>query len=165
MPLSGTGSYPALQNGLHLSSLQRVRIDPTKNPRFVNASIAYSEQVGVNLQLGGSRGDINFLYKRTNHIIKCFIVYTLYIPSDSKARSRCASTCCDFMPVAPLLAAITIRKPTFSGRLFSRARSPSRMMRLHRLRTTAEPSLVDVVKPMRFIIFFSGWALASLLAW
>ena len=42
-------------------------------PLFVNASRAYSEQVGVNLQEGGFKGEINFLYSLTKPIIKYFI--------------------------------------------------------------------------------------------
>jgi hypothetical protein len=33
---------------------------PLNIPYFVNAWIAYSEQVGLNLHEGGKRGDINF---------------------------------------------------------------------------------------------------------
>ena len=37
-------------------------------PYLSIASIEYSEQVGVNLQLGGSRGDMKYLYSFINDI-------------------------------------------------------------------------------------------------
>lgn len=39
-PFSGTGSYPPLENGLQRKILLIVRINPTKKPRFLNASMA-----------------------------------------------------------------------------------------------------------------------------
>lgn len=47
----GTGSYPPLLHGLHRSILFIDKYEPFMNPKFSRASIAYSEHVGVNLQL------------------------------------------------------------------------------------------------------------------
>ena len=51
------------------------------------------------------------------------------ICSEARAERRCSSISVLFIATAALLAAITIRKPTFSGLFFSTARSPSRRMR------------------------------------
>jgi len=42
--------------------LRAARAEPFNAPYFLIASIAYSEQVGVNLQLEGKNGDIIYLY-------------------------------------------------------------------------------------------------------
>ncbi len=52
-----TGSYPPALNGWHLNILFKARKRPFKAPYVLTASIEYSEQVGVNLQLEGSRGE------------------------------------------------------------------------------------------------------------
>ena len=49
-----------LEKVLHLKMRHTVSPNPTKKPRFVNASTAYCEQLGVNLQHAGLIGDINF---------------------------------------------------------------------------------------------------------
>ena len=46
----GTGSYPPLHNGLHLKILYIDSRAPLSAPCVSIASMAYAEQVGVNLQ-------------------------------------------------------------------------------------------------------------------
>lgn len=58
----GTGSYPPLQKGLHRATLITVSTSPFIIPCFFNASIAYTEHVGLNLQEGGKYGDMAILY-------------------------------------------------------------------------------------------------------
>jgi hypothetical protein len=43
----GTGSYPPLENGLHLKILQAARRPPFKAPYFWMASRPYWEQLGI----------------------------------------------------------------------------------------------------------------------
>jgi len=69
----GTGSYPPLQNGLHLSILHTERASPQITPHSLIASIAYLEQVGVKRQHGGFSGDIYFLYSDIIKISAVFI--------------------------------------------------------------------------------------------
>ena len=58
----GTGSYPYLLfSGLQRKNLQRASDKPTNTPRVSIASYAYSEQVGVNLQLFPNAGEMFFL--------------------------------------------------------------------------------------------------------
>jgi hypothetical protein len=59
--LYGTGSYPGLQNGLQRTNLFIKSQVPFAAPYFSIASSAYSEQVGVNLQLAGNTGDMRRL--------------------------------------------------------------------------------------------------------
>ncbi len=54
----GTGSNPYLPNGRHLLSLLIVKIIPCNGPCISIASIAYSEQVGVNRQFFPKYGEI-----------------------------------------------------------------------------------------------------------
>ena len=54
----GTGSYPPSWYGLHRIIRLIERISPLPGPYFFIASKAYAEQVGVYLQLGGNRGEI-----------------------------------------------------------------------------------------------------------
>ncbi len=58
---SGTGSSPPTQNGWHLIRRLNPIHMPLTAPCFSTACIAYSEQVGVNLQLGGKKGEMNVL--------------------------------------------------------------------------------------------------------
>ena len=111
-------------------------------------------------------GEIIFRYRRTSQIITYFILIhclsvVLYIPSFVNATSSSRSMSVLFRLTAALRAAMTIRNPTLSSFFFSIARSPSLKIRLHLLRTTAEPSFVEVVRPIRFTIFFSGCDFAS----
>lgn len=53
-----TGSYPPLQKGLHLKILLMAINKPFSAPYFSMACIAYSEHVGVNLQLSPRYGDM-----------------------------------------------------------------------------------------------------------
>ena len=57
----GTGSYPEPPPGRHLNNLFTARNIPLKGPYFDIASMAYCEQVGVNLQDGGNNGDMQSL--------------------------------------------------------------------------------------------------------
>ena len=77
---SGTGSYPPLQNGLHLNTLLIVSILPFNAPWIFSASIAYCEQVGVNRQQGLLSGEINFLYKVTKKIRTYLIIICPIFP-------------------------------------------------------------------------------------
>ena len=86
------------------------------------------------------------------------------IESLEKASLSWSSISVLFRLIAALLAAITIRKPRFSGFFFSRLRSASRIILRSLDLITAHPSLVDVVSPMRLTVFFSGCAFASLFA-
>jgi len=54
----GTGSCPCPPQGLHLITLFIVSQNPLKGPYLLKASIAYCEQVGVNLHEGPSHGEI-----------------------------------------------------------------------------------------------------------
>jgi hypothetical protein len=54
----GTGSKPPLKRGLHFNILFMDRYKPFIKPYFLNELIEYSEQVGLNRQLGPIRGDI-----------------------------------------------------------------------------------------------------------
>lgn len=56
----GTGSYPLPPQGLQRSIRFIVSHNPFHGPYFRSASIAYCEQVGVNLHDGGVKGDIQF---------------------------------------------------------------------------------------------------------
>ena len=51
-PVSGTGSYPPLQNGWHRNRRYMDRTNPARNPLLSKASTAYAEQVGTNRQEG-----------------------------------------------------------------------------------------------------------------
>ena len=58
----GTGSYPPLQNGLHLAILHIPSAMPFMAPKRSIASAVYSEQVGRNLHVGYLlRGEMYFL--------------------------------------------------------------------------------------------------------
>lgn len=59
--LSGTGSKPPLESGLHLKSRLIIKKIATKKERFCKASIAYSLQVGVYIQLVYKLWEIFFL--------------------------------------------------------------------------------------------------------
>ena len=78
-PFKGTGSYPPLQNGLHLSILDTVNAVPTMAPLVLSASIEYSEQLGINLQHLGFSGEISFLYAFTSAMSRYFIFIFLNI--------------------------------------------------------------------------------------
>lgn len=69
-----TGSYPPLQKGLHRMILFTAIHPPFHAPYFVMASIAYSEQVGRNLQHGFFKGERYFRYPRIIQIKHFFIV-------------------------------------------------------------------------------------------
>ncbi len=56
----GTGSKPLPPPGLHLEILFTESHMPLNNPCFFKASAAYCEQVGVNLHLGPSSGEIAY---------------------------------------------------------------------------------------------------------
>ena len=59
----GTGSYPHPPKGLHLSTRHTASARPAITPHSVIASIAYCEQLGVNLQEGVPlSGEITLLY-------------------------------------------------------------------------------------------------------
>ncbi len=73
-PFSGGGSYPTLPNGLHRKKRHVVKKIPLILPCISIASIAYSEQVGVNLQLLPKWGEIYFLYPFNNLIKIHFIL-------------------------------------------------------------------------------------------
>lgn len=63
MPSSqGTGSYPWPPQGWHLLIRLMASQAPLSGPYFFNASIAYWEQVGVNLQEGPSHGEMIHWY-------------------------------------------------------------------------------------------------------
>jgi len=49
----GTGSYPLPPHGLHLNIRHIAKAIPLIGPCLISACLAYSEQVGVNLQDGG----------------------------------------------------------------------------------------------------------------
>ena len=57
----GTGSYPPLHSGWHLKIRHKAKKQPLKLPCIRIASIAYSEQVGVNRQQGILAGEMFFL--------------------------------------------------------------------------------------------------------
>ena len=54
----GTGSYPPLEKGLHRKNLAAASRLPFITPWISSASIAYCEQVGMNLQAGGVREEM-----------------------------------------------------------------------------------------------------------
>ena len=53
------GSCPPSQNGLHLKTLLTVSQRALKGPKAAKACKAYSEQLGVNLQVPGKIGEIS----------------------------------------------------------------------------------------------------------
>lgn len=68
----GTLSRPdCLLKGLHLKSLEIVNFSPIKNPHCAKLSLAYCEQVGVNLHVWGIKGDMQNL----NNKIKPSAIY------------------------------------------------------------------------------------------
>lgn len=66
--LFGTGSYPPFEKGLHLKIRHSASALPHIGPHSLRASIAYAEQVGVNLHDGFFIGEIYFLYRRIGNI-------------------------------------------------------------------------------------------------
>ncbi len=54
----GTGSYPCPPQGWQRKIRLRANIEPLNGPYFLIACNAYSEQVGVNLQVGGFIGEM-----------------------------------------------------------------------------------------------------------
>lgn len=55
----GTGSYPEPPQGWQRRMRFRDSQKPFIGPYFLKASNAYCEQVGVNLHVGGLRGDMH----------------------------------------------------------------------------------------------------------
>jgi len=60
VPFGGTGSSPCPPQGLQLITLRMVKNKAFRTPWVLNASIAYPEQLGVYLQVRGSKGDIRY---------------------------------------------------------------------------------------------------------
>jgi len=60
-PPQGTGSFPPGKKGLHLKILLTASHPPFFAPYLSIAMIAYSEQVGINRQVGGFNGEMYFL--------------------------------------------------------------------------------------------------------
>lgn len=54
----GTGSYPLPPQGWHFENLFKPSQKPLKIPCLKIAPFTYSEHVGLNLQLGGKRGEM-----------------------------------------------------------------------------------------------------------
>src|SRR4029078_4009554 len=71
---SRTGSYPPRLKGLHDRTRFAASNPPITTPRRSIASMAYSEQVGVYRQAGGSWGLIRALEKRRVERIRLFIL-------------------------------------------------------------------------------------------
>jgi hypothetical protein len=61
-------SAPPPEKGLHLSTRHRLYDMPFKTPYFCNASIVYSEQLGMCLQRGYRLKGASCWYKRTRKI-------------------------------------------------------------------------------------------------
>ena len=66
--LFGTGSLPPFEKGLHLNMRHSASALPQIGPHSLRASVAYTEQVGVNLHDGCFIGEIYFLYRRIGNI-------------------------------------------------------------------------------------------------
>jgi hypothetical protein len=71
-PTGFTGSYPPGWKGWHFMMRAAVIPIAVRVPFVSNASIAYSEQVGTNLQAGGQSGEIYRRYKRMKKRISAF---------------------------------------------------------------------------------------------
>ena len=65
---SGTGSNPPFDHGAQRKSRLIVRCKPIKNPHSAKHSLAYSEQVGVNLHTWGINGEMQNLNMFTKNI-------------------------------------------------------------------------------------------------
>lgn len=57
-----TGSYPPGWKGWHFNIRRNARKSPYTTPCLATASMAYWEQVGINRQEGGNRGERNSWY-------------------------------------------------------------------------------------------------------
>ena len=71
-----TGSYPPALSGWHRNILLRVIQIPVKAPCSLRASIEYAEQLGWNLQVEGSRGEIALWYiltRKTRNLTAGFL--------------------------------------------------------------------------------------------
>jgi len=97
-----TGSKPPSWKGLHFSILRAASEVPFRVPYLLIASTAYSEQVGVNLQLEGNIGDTAYLYVLIVAITSFFMVQSENGPSYASVQSTNSAS------GAVLLATITM---------------------------------------------------------